>query len=54
MKKKSIRIYLYEDHMVIEGIRSGCWSYVIKVAPYLQMVIHRMPLFRITFGESMG
>ena len=52
-EKKSIHIYLYADHMVIEGIRLGCCLYVLKVGPYLQMVIHRMLLLRLTSGESM-
>ena len=54
MKKQGIRIYLYANNMVIEGTRSGCRWHVIKVAPYLRMETHQMPLLHISPGESIG
>ena len=54
MRKQSILIYLYEDSMVTEDTKSGCYWYVMKVEPYLQKEIHQRPSFCITFGEGIG
>ena len=44
----------YAGSMVIEDTRSWCCWHAIRVAHYLRMEIHGMPLFHITFDKSIG